>query len=237
MPIREVILLGYPQVQSPVATQSSAGEAVDVLTWPPSPLTLARRLHWTIRLRNMAAPAVWLFLVITQAANSPLPPSPSTVLLVLINTVTLSLFLTRRAAKVEPGKVDMTLALLGTFIVAFLRGNAIEGTSIVPAAIQIYALIGWGLSLASLGRSFGLAPADRGLVRTGAYRLVRHPIYAFELLFFVGYLLQVTTLHTVVILSAWAILQVIRILREESVIDGYGEYREQTKWRLIPGVW
>ena len=29
----------------------------------------------------------------------------------------------------------------------------------------------------SLGRSFGLIPANRGIVSTGLYRLVRHPIY------------------------------------------------------------
>ena len=29
----------------------------------------------------------------------------------------------------------------------------------------------------SLGRSFGLMPANRGVVSTGMYRLVRHPIY------------------------------------------------------------
>ena len=29
----------------------------------------------------------------------------------------------------------------------------------------------------SIGRSFGLIPANRGIVSSGLYRLVRHPIY------------------------------------------------------------
>jgi hypothetical protein len=29
----------------------------------------------------------------------------------------------------------------------------------------------------------------------------------------------------------------LRILKEEPVIAGYGEYRETVRWRVLPGVW
>lgn len=202
-----------------------------------STVALAWRGRLHLRLTDILAPGIWLFLIMAQSANTSVPPAPSTVLLVLINTVTLWLFLTRRRAKTEPGRPDMALALGGTFLVAFLRGGSIEDTAILPAAIETYALIGWGVSLISLGRSFGLAPADRGLVQRGPYQLVRHPIYAFEFLFFVGYALEAPTLRTLIILSVWSTFQVIRILREEAVIEGYEEYKTQTKWRLIPLIW
>ncbi len=227
-------------IDGPVAISAAAQAPTAIAAGIRSRLStvaLAWRGRLHLRPTDILAPGIWLFLIMAQSANSSLPPSPSTALLVLINTVTLWLFLTRRAAKVEPRRLDMALALAGTFIVAFLQGGSIEDTAILPAAIETYALIGWGVSLVSLGRSFGLAPADRGLVRRGPYRLVRHPIYAFELLFFVGYALDVPILGTAVILSVWSALQVMRILREEAVIEGYEEYRTQTKWRLIPRVW
>src|SRR5512133_1092983 len=42
-----------------------------------------------------------------------------------------------------------------------------------------YALIFW--SLLSIGKCFGIAPADRGLIMRGPYRWVRHPMYLGEL--------------------------------------------------------
>jgi protein-S-isoprenylcysteine O-methyltransferase Ste14 len=41
---------------------------------------------------------------------------------------------------------------------------------LVSVAIMIYARL-------SLGRSIGYVPADRGIVTSGPYRFVRHPIY------------------------------------------------------------
>jgi protein-S-isoprenylcysteine O-methyltransferase Ste14 len=40
-----------------------------------------------------------------------------------------------------------------------------------------------------LGRSFGLLPAQRGLVVVGPYRFVRHPIYFGYLIGHIGFLL------------------------------------------------
>ncbi len=62
-------------------------------------------------------------------------------------------------------------------------------------------------------------------------------MYAFEALFFAGYVLAVPTPRTAIVIAVWAVLQVIRIVREERIIDGYGEYRQAVRWRLIPFVW
>lgn len=45
---------------------------------------------------------------------------------------------------------------------------------------SILAVIGFAISTLAvfdLGRSFGVSPANRGVVRTGLYRYVRHPMY------------------------------------------------------------
>ena len=52
----------------------------------------------------------------------------------------------------------------------------------------------------SLGRSFGLMPANRGVVSTGLYRIVRHPIYMGYLITHVGFLAANPSLWNIVVL-------------------------------------
>jgi protein-S-isoprenylcysteine O-methyltransferase Ste14 len=82
---------------------------------------------------------------------------------------------------------------------------------------------------------------DHRVVSSGPYRWVRHPGYTGALL---------TYLATPIFLDAlWAFLPVVFItvvlvirtrledqtLQEE--LDGYGEYAERVRYRLLPGVW
>src|SRR2546426_5865851 len=187
---------------------------------------------------NWLPAIVWLFLVFNQALNSGWPPALGTMGLVLINSVAMVLFLARRDAFRTGGKIEGVIALSGTFAVSFLKdAEQLRDANVLPTAIQTVALIGWAISLAALGRSFGVVPADRGLVRNGPYRVVRHPIYAFEALFSLGFLMAVPTLRSAVIIVVWCALQVTRIVLEERIIAGYGEYRQAVRWRIIPGLW
>ncbi|MBI2912691.1 MAG: isoprenylcysteine carboxylmethyltransferase family protein [Chloroflexi bacterium] len=158
-------------------------------------------------------------------------------LLVLLNTVAVVLFVVRRDASRVGNKLDAAIAFAGTFVLALLRGPELRDTEVLPTIIQTIALMGWATSLMALGRSFGLVAADRGLVRHGPYRFVRHPIYAFEGLFSIGYIVAVPTFYTAILMTIWGALQVIRILREERILSGYEEYKRQVPWRILPGVW
>jgi len=187
---------------------------------------------------NLLPACVWLFLVLNQAINSSFPYSTSTLGLVLINTVAMVLFMVRRDPSKVAGKLDGAIALAGTFSASFLKdAGQLQDSHLLPTAIQAAAITGWGLSLMALGRSFGVVPADRGLVRHGPYRFVRHPVYAFETLFFLGYLLAVPTLRSFIVIPIWLALQIVRIVREERIIEGYEAYRRTVRWRLIPFLW
>ena len=122
----------------------------------------------------------------------------------------------------------------------------------VTAPLQIIEVYGGGLflqglglvvgclSLAALGRSLGLVPAHRGLVTSGAYSFLRHPLYASYALAGLGYLLQSPRPWNVAVLIAVWTCQVARIVSEEKLLGtdaNYRAYALRTRRRLIPGVW
>jgi protein-S-isoprenylcysteine O-methyltransferase Ste14 len=111
----------------------------------------------------------------------------------------------------------------------------------LQTAGQILQALGAALALwalAALGEAFGIAPADRGLVaERGPYRLIRHPMYAGEILAFAGWLLERPSAEGAALLLACLLLAVLRIRWEEEVIEGYEGYARRVRWRLVPFIW
>ena len=129
------------------------------------------------------------------------------------------------------------LALAVSFLLPVAFRPAPAGWAIPGLVLRCLGLAGMLAALLSLGRSFGLGAADRGLVTGRLYRFVRHPLYAAELTFFLGYL---TANFSPTNLTVFALLlagQVARILREERIIAGYATYASQVRWRLVPLLW
>ena len=112
-------------------------------------------------------------------------------------------------------------------------GSLWQGLLPVPGlALNLWAL-------ASLGTTFGISPAHRGLVTTGPYHWLRHPMYAGELLSLTGGLLGAFRLWNVVILLVFTASLVWRIAWEERILNrnGYSAYARHIRWRLVPGIW
>lgn len=79
---------------------------------------------------------------------------------------------------------------------------------------------------------------NRGIVRTGPYRFVRHPAYTVKMLIWIiqGVFFAQFGLF---ILAGFAIIYVLRAWTEErhlSMDRDYLEYKRQVKWQFIPGI-
>ncbi len=76
---------------------------------------------------------------------------------------------------------------------------------------------------------------------TGPYRVVRHPGSLGMIIGTLGFPLLFESTWSFVPAGLFALSLVVRTHLEDALLtkelEGYGEYREQTRFRLVPGVW
>ena len=134
------------------------------------------------------------------------------------------------------------LALMAVGLIVLLEERQILGRNPVAIAVQVVAVLLMVAARITFGRrSFHAAanPTGGGLVTTGPYRYLRHPIYA-AILYFVW--AAALDYHTAASASAAVVCTagaVVRMLSEERlVVERYPEYRDymrRTK-RVLPFV-
>lgn len=83
--------------------------------------------------------------------------------------------------------------------------------------------------------------ANQPVVSTGAYAIVRHPMYAGALPMFVFTPLALGSYWALLVLTPMILALVWRLLDEEHYLKehlpGYADYCRRVRWRLIPGLW
>jgi protein-S-isoprenylcysteine O-methyltransferase Ste14 len=151
------------------------------------------------------------------------------------------LFVVRRTTEtVSRSPWDWSIAICGSMCFFLVRPSA---TAVIPVALgvvlQITGLLIQALGKATLGRSFGVLAANRGVVSTGPYRLVRHPIYLGYLVTHVGFLLTNLSGRNLAVYAIGYTFQVLRIRAEEALLgadDAYQDYCAHVRYRLLPRV-
>jgi protein-S-isoprenylcysteine O-methyltransferase Ste14 len=125
----------------------------------------------------------------------------------------------------------------------FLAIQLAPGTRLVPeavgAALQIAGICWQLFAKVSLRRSFGILPANRGVVSHGAYRFVRHPMYLGYFVMDMGFLLTNFGIQNILVYGGQFALQVVRIIREEKILSSderYRAYKGKVHYRVIPGL-
>lgn len=91
-----------------------------------------------------------------------------------------------------------------------------------------------------LSRTIEVQEGQR-VIDTGLYGIVRHPMYTATTLLFLTMPLILGSLYSFFIILLYLPLIIIRIHHEEKILEanlpGYTEYKQHTKYRLIPLVW
>ena len=79
------------------------------------------------------------------------------------------------------------------------------------------------------------------VIDTGLYGIVRHPMYSATLLLFLSMPLVLGSVYAFVIFLAYPFIIVKRLKSEEAFLeenlDGYKEYKQKVRYRLIPFIW
>lgn len=79
------------------------------------------------------------------------------------------------------------------------------------------------------------------VVDTGLYGVVRHPMYAVTLFLFLSMPLVLACPYSFAVMLVYIPIIVKRIRNEEAVLEkgleGYAEYKQRVRYRLVPGLW
>jgi len=155
--------------------------------------------------------------------------------------VVLFILIRRTTRDVSTRPTEWLLAIAAS--VAPLLVIPVAGQQIVPSMVAVVFILGGLLvqlhAKITLGRCFGLIPANRGLKRAGPYRVVRHPMYTGYLISHVGFLLMNPTIWNLSVYAVCYSLQIPRLLAEERILSAdpkYVNYSERVRYRLLPGI-
>lgn len=146
----------------------------------------------------------------------------------------------RRAKDVSTSWREWVLAFAGSAAPLLVQpGGHQMAPTVVLAFLFVISIFAQLAAKLSLNRSFGIVPANRGVVTKGLYRFVRHPVYASYLLGHVAFWLTNPTMWNLGVYVVAMGLQVMRILAEEGILSrdqAYVDYKQVVRYRLVPGV-
>jgi len=195
------------------------------------------------RAGSFAAAVLWVIACFIHLRAVVSGGGSASILFLLQISIVAWLFICRRPAKRVDARPWHWLAAISASFGPFLLqpvGIQLPFPPAIGFMLQVGGVVLSLVALLCLGKSFGIVAADRGLVTSGPYGVVRHPAYAAYLVSELGFLVQNFSAFNVVLLTGVWILQISRIIAEERLLSKdslYAEYMSLVTKRLIPAVW
>lgn len=150
----------------------------------------------------------------------------------------------------------LVLVSVATFLgqIVFLpldvfRFRLLGGPGLPVATLGLLMFVaGWAIVALAMRENDFAAPvvrhqAERNqfVVDTGPYRLVRHPMYAGAIPLSVGMALWLGSYAGALLAVVPIALLAMRAVAEERFLarelEGYDDYLQRVRWRLVPGIW
>ena len=156
---------------------------------------------------------------------------------------------TKEKEKTQKGVVSASaLLFLVGFIVAGLDFRF--GWSAIPLPVVIAAsvilLVSYGLYGEVMRENVYLSRTvevqeNQKVIDTGLYGIVRHPMYAVTIWLFLSIPVVLGSLWSLLCFAPYVFVIAVRIKNEEKILEegleGYKEYKQKVKYRLIPFIW
>lgn len=181
-----------------------------------------------------------LLFVIIYARQFLLTSRPSLALYMVLNGIYLIFALKRRPAKeVDIHFFSWLFTFAGTLLPILALPSSTKGF-FLGYFLQTFGIIISIVGICSLNKSFGLLAANRGIVTSGLFKFVRHPLYFSYSVSILGFVLNNCNFYNVFLFSTHFFCQIQRIKYEEKILakdPKYRSYMTNTKYRLIPYVY
>jgi len=140
------------------------------------------------------------------------------------------------------------LMFLASFIIAGLnfRFKWIVLPNLISYISSIVFLIAYGLYAEVLRENAYLSRTieiqeNQKIIDTGLYGIIRHPMYMSTLFLFLSMPLVLGSILSFIIMLMYIPIIAIRIQNEELVLEkgleGYTEYKNKVKYKVIPFIW
>lgn len=197
---------------------------------------------WVDRIIALAAALPFLQVLYYNLSTTDLT-IPRAALLLQLTLLVVTMLIRRPPVRVTTNPVYWLVAFVGSYYGFLTVSVNTLGRALVPAlltdGLSLLSVLADGYARVSLGRNIGFVPAQRQLVMTGPYRVVRHPIYSALFLAETCVILENFSAVNLVLSLVFLALFVIKTLMEERFLahdPAYAEYMRRVRWRWIPRV-
>ncbi len=136
----------------------------------------------------------------------------------------------RKYSKIGPTLISLLASLLPYLLIFAPEQTLLRVPIFIPLLLMFLGAIISTIGLLSLRKNFSITPEVRGLVVSGLYSLVRHPMYLGSFISIGGFVILRLNIFSLIVYVVWLMIQVWRTrLEEQLLIKEYPDYKKYMK--------